>query len=210
MLQSLVYSGVFDKINKSRFKIVLISNKVFDLYTVFNSSNYISFDSVLDKFFNYSIRNFYYMVEYKNIEFANNRYFLGAFVCDFFLNYYIDDFFSISKLSFKSGNYFNEIFCAVITRVYQISKNFYSLHVSTLYDSKIIFLSIFKYKYRKELFKAGKVIIIGIYSYNKCFYELFVEDFYLFRIMFTEFIDIYLSSCFLSDDFIKKNFFYYF
>ncbi|CAB3976468.1 DNA polymerase III subunit alpha [Candidatus Azoamicus ciliaticola] len=206
MLQALVYSGIFDKINKSRFKLVLIGNKLFDLYAFFNVSNYISFDSILDNFFNYFIKNFYYMVEYKNTEFASNRYFLGSFIIDFYLNYYINDFFSISKLSHKSGIYYNEIFCGVIISIYQSSKSFYSLCVGNLYDTKLILLSSLKYVYKKELLRPGKMIVIGVYSYNKRLYELFVEDFYFFKIIFSEFFDIYLSSCFLSDNFIKRFF----
>jgi len=206
MLQALVYSGLFDKINKSRFKLVLIGNKLFDLYIFLNISSYSSFESVLDKFFNHSIKNFYYMVDYKNIELSNNRYFLGSFIIDFYLNYYIDDFLSIIKLSNKSGRYYNNVFCGVVISVYQISKSFYSLRVDNLYESKIILLSSLKYVYKKELLKPGKIVVIGTYVYNKCFYELFVEDFYFFKIMFSEFFDVYLKSCFLSDNFIKRFF----
>lgn len=206
MLQALVYSGLFDKINKSRFKLVLIGNKLFDLYVFLNTTNYISFDSVLDKFFNQYVKNFYYVVEYKNAEFSNNRYFLGSFIIDFYLNYYIDDFFSISNLSNKSGVYYNEIFCGVVINAYPISKSFYSLRIDNLYDSKVIFLSSLKYLYKKELLKPGKMVVIGTYVYNKRIYELFVEDFYFFKITFSEFFDIYLMSCFLSDIFIKKIF----
>ncbi len=205
MLQALIYSGVFDKINKSRFKLVLIGNKLFDLYVSFTTTN-IAFSSILDDFFDYSIKNFYYMIEYKNLEFINNRYYLGSFLCDFYLNYYINDINSISKLSFKSGNYFNNIFCCVITKVYQISKSFYYLHVHDLYESKKILLSSFKYLYSKNLLKPGKLVVVGMYSDNKFNYELFVEDFYYFRIMFASFFDIYLNSCLVSDFLIKNIF----
>lgn len=206
MLQALIYSGVFDKINKSRFKLVLIGNKLFDLYISFNVTTCISFNTILDDFFDYSIKNFYYMTEYKNLEFTNNKYYLGSFLCDFYLNYYINDIYLISKLSFKSGDYFNNIFCCVITKVYQISKSFYCLHVSDLYDNKVILLSSFKYLYKKELLKPGKLVVLGMYTTKNINYELFIEDFYYFRMIFANFFDIYLNYCFVSDLLIKKIF----
>ena len=67
-------------------------------------------------------------------------------------------------------------------------------------------MSTLKYVYKKELLRPGKMVVIGVYSYNKRLYELFIEDFYFFKIIFSEFFDIYLSACFLSDNFIKKFF----
>ncbi len=206
VLQSIVYSGAFDNFSSSKFKLVLISNKVFDLYIDFSFKNSFSFESIVDKFFKYSIKNFYYMIEYKNIEFANNRYLLGKYLFYNPINYYVNDILFISKMSYKIGKYFNEFFCGVISSFKPVSSSFYLLKISGLYEERSILISVFRYKNKRDLFKNGKLVVTCLYVLNNYFYELLLEDFYFFRCIFAKYLDIYLAECYISDDFFKQFF----
>lgn len=208
VLQSLVYSGMFDKLDNCRFKLVLISNKVFDLYA--NLANFSSFNSAIDKFFNNAVKNFYYMIEYKNIELFNSRFLLGSVLSVNSMLNYISDLLSIHELSYKSGCYFNEFFCGVIEEIKLLSKKLYRIKISGLYDSRSVLLSESKHKYKKDLMKLGKLVVICIYYDKNEFNELFIEDFFFFRSMFAKYFDIYFSSCFISDVFLNKLFFVFF
>lgn len=206
VLHSLVYSGFFDKLNNCRFKLALISNKIFDLYFAFNLSLFLPFYSVIDKFFNISIRNFYYMVTYKNTEFTNSRYLLGKFLFYHSFNNYVNDFTFIHNLSYNSGIYFNEFFCGVIEEIRLVSKFSYFISILGLYDVKKFYISTFRYRYKKNLFKVGKLVVTCLFLNNGIYNELFIEDFYLFRCFFAKYFDIYFSVCFISDKFFNRFF----
>lgn len=206
VIQALVYSGIFDKIHSSKFKLTLISNKFFDLYRRSNEHASSIVFSFLDNFFYTFIKKFYYILGYKNVEFFNNRAFLGKKIYINPLIFYINDFIAITKLSHISGVYVNRFFLGVVNNFYQLSDKFYNVVVSGLYDSRTIMFSIFRYKYNKDLIKPGKILVFAYFLKNKRLYELFIDDFYFFRNSFAKFLDIYFISSFLSDNFLNLFF----
>lgn len=208
-MQLLVYSGVFDKLDDLRFKLVLISGKVFDLYFKLESiSSYLSV-SFIDDYFNYMIKNFSYLIEYKQNEVRQERDLLCDYVSVDPLMIYKSDSLLIADLSFTSGKYFNEMFLGIILNINFKNADYdrqVILSVKSLFKEYNIILSYVRYKSLKNIIKKYSFVVICSYLYYEFFYELFIEDFYSFRYKFVKYLDLVFYNSFISEKFLRYFF----
>jgi len=205
-LQSLVYAGVFDKLNECRFKLVLISGKVFDLYTKFENINLYLTSSFIDDYFNYMIKNFSYLIEYKQNEIRQEKDLLCDIIFTDPLIVYKYDCVLISELSFKSGKYWNEFLVGLIVGISFKKINYEKqvvLNINSLFKNYNVVISYFRYKSLKNLIKKYNFVTACVYLHYGFFHELFIEDFYFFKYKFVKYFDIVLYSGFVSDDFLR-------
>jgi len=205
-LQSLIYSGVFDKLNSQRFKLILISSKVFDLYFSFkNVSLYIM--TSIDNYFDYMVRDFSYMMAYKQREIRQERDLLCNCIFNDSLSVYEYESSLISKLSFKSGKYFNIFFAGLIKKIH-FKNILYEKHailniVGCLKSYELV-LPYIRYQMLKKIIKKDSFIVAAGYMNKGFFCELFIDDFYLFRYKFVKYMDFVLNDSFISNVFLKK------
>ncbi len=201
ILESLIYAGCFDKLGALRFKLVLISNKVFDLYFDFQTS-FFSNKSFMDEYFNYFIKDFNYLINYKQIEITECKSLLGDL---FFLKtiyFYRYEIKAIFKLMFKSGKYFNKFFCGILDAIIFKKYGVY-IYIKCFDNKKKFFFSYNRYKLFDSILKIGGFLVICFFLNNGILYELFVENFFIFRFRFVKYFDIYFANVFIFDSFFK-------
>jgi DNA polymerase III subunit alpha len=207
-IQTLIYSGCFDNLCNSRFKLILIGNKIFDFFSKTTNINIYFYGSFIENFFNYSIRNFYYILEYKSVEIKNEIETLGILLSFNPITFYKNEIYEIVSLSYKSGLYFNKFLCGLILWYSFKSKvkDYGIINIQS--DNNIIdvLISHYRLKYLKNIIKKGKFIVLCFYEYKNQLYEILLEDFFLFRFFFVKYIDIYIEKNYFSDKFL--NFFY--
>lgn len=208
-LESLIYSGVFDKLYEKKFKLILISIKIINLY--FKSENYATgaIETFMDDYFNYMIKNISYALEYKQEEITQKGNYLPEYFLKEFLNDYKEELNSITKLKNKSGNYLNIFFSGLISKILFkkiFQEKFIILEIINNNKKIELNLSNFKYKFYNKLIKIGAFVTIGAYFKKDKLHEIFIEDFYKFRQKFIECLDITFDEIFISDKFLKKFF----
>ncbi len=206
-LRILVFSGAFDKLNSSRYKLVLICGKIFDLYVQLSNIVTNIMRPFVDDYFDCMVRDFSYMISYKQSEIEERDELLCG--CDFndVLSRYKYDSELISKLSFLSGKYFNKFLCGLIKNI-RVPKHGFKkdviLEVTSLSQEWEITLSHVRYKTLNSLVKKNKLIVTSVYKKQNKLYELFIEDFFLFRYKFVKYLDFVLHESFVSSFFLKK------
>jgi len=211
-LQSLIYSGVFDKLYKQRFKLVLISFKILDLYFKLESSSlYIMSSSFVDDYFNHMVKNMSYMIEYKQHEIRQQYDLISGLTFNNFFYFYKYDINLISKLSFNDGVYFNMFLCGVIEGI-KFKRVYYERHVvlNIIGYNKVyeLLISYFRYKSFGSLLKKGNFIVFIGYNRKNFLCEILVENFYLFRYKYVKYLDFVFYNSFISDVFLKHFFVY--
>lgn len=201
-LEALVYSGCFNKLNIANFKLVLISAKVFDLYKKIIST-FKSDDDFLNNYFNYSLKTFSYLINYKTIQLREIQLLLNSNVTQHILYFYKYEFQLIEKLSFKSGKYITKINAGLINKLFIKNLNV-NIEIKNINIKEDINFNYFRYKSLEKLIKKYNLIVLGYYKNNNKNYELFVENFYLFRYKFLKYIDIIFIETYISYALIKK------
>lgn len=208
-IQLLVYSGVFDRLDSLRFKLVLVSSKIFDLYFSLKNTNFYLSSLFIEDFFNYMIKNFSYLMEYRQNEIMYEREILCDYVSLNPLILYKSDSVLISKLSFRSGKYFNEFFVGVIVNIILkglIYNKQVILTVKTLIKEYNIIIPYLRYKSFKDVVRKYNFVVVCAYLYSGYFYDLFIDDFYSFRYNFVEYLDLVFCDLFFSESFLKYFF----
>ncbi|HIH2762335.1 MAG TPA: helix-hairpin-helix domain-containing protein [Candidatus Azoamicus sp.] len=197
ILQNLIYSGLFDKLNCFKFKLVLITTKVFDIYFNLNNINLYKKNYSIDDYFKKIKKNFTYITSYKQNENKElNKLFPQSFIYTK-INFYKHECYEILKLSYKSGIYLNIFILGIIKNI-EIKKNLYekkiTIHINSINKKHKIKISYDRYTFMKDLIIKNKILVFCCYLKNNFLNELFIEDFYIFRAKFIIFIDIILTK----------------
>lgn len=210
ILQNLIYSGVFDKINCFRFKLVLITTKVFDLYFKFNKKNLYKKINLIDYYFKKLKKTFSYITSYKQEEYIEWVKLFPKSFKKMNINFYIHDNLSISDLSYKIGKYLNLFFLGIIKDIQiikKINENFVTITIKSIKKEYKIKISYIRYLFIKDLIIKNKILVFCCYySSNNELKELFIEDFYIFRTKFTKYIEIYITKRYVKNIFLKYFF----
>lgn len=205
VLQSLIYSGCFNKINTLKFKLVLITVKIINMYLEIKNT-FKSETDFLDHYFNHVTKKFKYIINYKQAEIKEtfNLLAYNITLINSYLNFYNYERSQINKLSFKSGKYINEIVAGIINNI-TINKNKVIISFYTHTNKKInITYSYNKYKDYEHLFKKYNLVVLGYYhTKDKQTEELFIENYYTFRHKFLKYIDIIFLDTFISNKFLQ-------
>lgn len=208
ILQNLIYSGIFDKLDCFRFKLVLITAKIFDIY--FNVNKNINKKNYsIDDYFKKIKKTFTYITSYKQNE---NKEITNLFPESFIknnINFYKHEYAEILKLSHKSGIYAN-IFILGKVNDTQIKNHLTGkkaiINITSINKKHEIEMSYDRYIFMKNLITKNKLLVFCCYLENRILKELFIEDFFIFRAKFIKFLDIILTKKFITETFLKKFF----
>ncbi|HIH2763289.1 MAG TPA: DNA polymerase III subunit alpha [Candidatus Azoamicus sp.] len=209
ILQNLIYSGVFDKLNYFKFKLVLITAKVFDIYFNLKKTNLYKRKYSIDDYFKKIKKNFVYITSYKQNENKElNKLFPESFITTK-IKFYKHEYNEILKLSYKSGIYSNIFILGIIKHI-QIKKYLNEkviiIHLTSINKIHKIEISYDRYLFIKDLITKNKILVFCCYLNNNALKELFIEDFYIFRAKFVKFLDIILINNFITNNFLKSLF----
>lgn len=209
ILQNLIYSGVFDKINYFRFKLILITTKVFDLYFKFNKINLYKKLYSIDDYFKKIKKSFEYITSYKQEE---NKEIFKLFPKSFIkinIDFYKHDNLALSKLSHKSGIFFNIFFLGLIEDVQTkkiLNEQYIIIKLISINKKYQIKISHNRYIFIKNLIIKNKLLVFCCYQFNKEIKELFIEDFYVFRAKFVKFLELNITENYITENFLKHFF----
>ncbi len=202
VLESLIYSECFNKLNIVKFKLVLISAKIIDIYIILNN-NFKTDNSFINNCFNNSLKSFNNILEYKQEEIKEIKKILENTKNK--LKYYNYEFNCIKKLITKNTN----IICGIINDI-KIKKNYIKINIENNEEIINIFYTYNRYKNNEKYLKINNILILGYHIINKNNYEIFTENFFLFRYKFIKTLEIILETNFITEIFINyliKNFF---
>lgn len=204
VLEALVYSGCFNKINGLKFNLVLVSAKVLDLYIKIKKT--ITSDTdFLNNYFNFILRDFVYAINYRQNELNETQKLLPNLFTKNMLIFYKYESYLLSKLSYNSGKYINKIFTGIIKNIIIKKLNVF-VSIQNMSEKYDVIFSYTRYKCFETILKKHNFIVIAFYIKDKTCYELFVENFYLFRYKFVQYLDILLVESFISYTFINRFF----
>ncbi|HFL8819509.1 MAG TPA: DNA polymerase III subunit alpha [Candidatus Azoamicus sp. OHIO2] len=200
VLESLIYAECFQKINTLKFKLVLISAKIFDIYIKIKKT-IISEETFLNNFFNFFLKEFTYIINYRQIEFSEVQKLLPTILTKNITLFYKYECILITKLSHKTGKYINKFICGIIKNI-TIKKLTIYITLEGLNDKTDVFFSYNRYKCLEKTLKKHNLVVICCYLKNNEYHELFVENFYIFRFKFIKYLDIIFFEGFISQTFI--------
>lgn len=202
VLEALVYSGSFNKINIEKFKLVLISAKVFDLYTKIKNF-FFSEQDFINKYFNYQIKNFSYILNYKKKEIKETISILSNIITKNIIKSLSYEIKKIKNLKYIDKKYSYKIECGIIKNIL-VKKYNIEIEIESWEKKLNLNISYYRYKSLEQIIKKNNIITIGFYEYKKKNYELFIEDFFLFRYKFMKKIIIILTENYITNNFLKK------